>query len=295
MGLGRTAVFVAGALLVSAGIAAALPTDSLTGADPFAIEPRPTAPPLLRIGDFDQLFGSDLEPVEADEPAPATITELDISDSVSIAVADVESGASVSVGDGQFTTASVVKVALVAALWVSSGGELSSTEQALAESAITVSDNAATTQLLRTVGGSAGLNNFFAEWGLSNTQAPDGLEWGLTRTTAHDQLAMLRLIFEPNAVIDDAGRAYISDLMTRVVDEQRLGVTAAASDPELAALKAGYLQDSDTGQWHVGSIGRIYVNDEALLVAVLSTGSASYDDGVALIEDAVLKAVESIR
>jgi hypothetical protein len=214
----------------------------------------------------------------------------------SVAVLDVESGETLTygggtfdtaagggtfdtaAGGGTFDTASIVKVDILAALLTAQDGELTSTQQQLAAAMIERSDNAAATALFEQVGGVQGLTAYDATIGLNDTEV--AAAWGLTQTTASDQLLVLQA-----ALAFDTAR----DLMGRVVDTQRFGVSAAADDPADAVLKVGYLQRSATGLWDVTSIGEIVVGGRTYLVAVLSDGNATLEDGTTLV-DAVARA-----
>ncbi|CAM5414759.1 hypothetical protein STENM223S_05585 [Streptomyces tendae] len=89
------------------------------------------------------------------------------------------------------------------------------------------SDNDAATALWRVVGRAPGLDAANARLGLTRTVAD--ARWGLTRTTAVDRVTLLRRIFTPDSVVGDA-RAYVRELMERVVPEQAWGVPTLA-DP----------------------------------------------------------------
>lgn len=83
-------------------------------------------------------------------------------------------------------------------------------------------------------------------------------------------------------------------LMSNVIDSQSFGVSAAADDADDAALKVGYLQRSATGLWDVTSIGEIEADGHTYLVAVLSDGNATFDSGVALVDQVAEAVVEGL-
>lgn len=215
----------------------------------------------------------------------------------SVSVLDVDSGASLTYGDGSFDTASIVKVDILAALLAQhqeAGTELTATEQAQAAAMIEQSDNDAATALLEAVGGEVGLEAFNETIGLTGTDIGADGYWGLTQTTSADQVRLLQVVLGDDSVLTPDAQAYARSLMSNVVDTQVFGVSAAADDADDAVLKVGYLQRSATGLWDVTSIGEIESGGRTYLVAILSDGSASYDAGVTLVDEIARAAVSGM-
>ncbi|MGQ5227286.1 serine hydrolase [Streptomyces sp. MN3] len=211
---------------------------------------------------------------------------------VSAAALDLAGGQTYASGEGVFVTASVVKVDILTALLLTArdaGRELTATERAHAEAMIVRSDNDAATALWQVVGRAAGLDAANARLGLTRTVAD--ARWGLTRTTAADRVTLLRRIFAPDAVVEEASRAYVRELTERVVPEQAWGVPALADPGTRWAVKNGWLPRDATGLWVVNSTGCVTVSGRAYAVAVLSDGHASMADGVARVEEAARDAV----
>lgn len=118
-------------------------------------------------------------------------------------------------------------------------------------------------------------------FGLSATTVGTDGYWGVTETTAGDQLTLLRTVLDPDGPLGAARSAYLAGLMADVVDGQDWDVGAAGRGGESVVLKNGWDIEGDV--WNVNSVGRI--GDDVTL-AVLSTGSATQADGVALVERA---------
>lgn len=231
-------------------------------------------------------------PVTAAVPTTAALDAIATDARFSVSVLDVDTGESLSYGSGAFDTASIVKVDILAALlWQhqQAGTTLSTSELALASAMIERSDNGAATTLFEAVGGEDGLESFNDLVGLESTDVGSDGNWGLTQTTADDQVRLLEVVLGDGALLTPTSQALARGLMSDVVDGQRFGVVAAADDADAAALKVGYLQRSTTGLWDVTSIGEIEAGGHTYLVAVLSNGSTTFDDGVALV-DAVARA-----
>ncbi|WP_073933679.1 serine hydrolase [Streptomyces sp. CB02400] len=213
---------------------------------------------------------------------------------VSVAVLAPDSGESASYGGGAFDTASIVKVDVLAALLLQAqdaGRTLTAEEKTYAAAMIENSDNDSTSALWRAIGTADGLDAANERFGLTGTAGGDGPLWGLTQTTAADQVALLRQVFDAEgSQLDDASRAYVRELMERIAVGQRWGVSAAADGAEWA-LKNGWLRRSTTGLWVVNSIGRVTAGGHGYLVAVLSRGSATQEEGIALAEAAARAAV----
>ncbi|MEU8952233.1 serine hydrolase [Streptomyces sp. NPDC048489] len=203
--------------------------------------------------------------------------------------------------DVTYDTASIIKVDILAALLLraqDAGRRLTAAERAEAEPMIRDSDNAAANALWREIGRAPGLEAANKRLGLTETEGGSGTRWGLTRTTVSDQIRLLRAVFGTGAHahagtggLNQESRTYVRTLMAGVADEQAWGVSAAADAGW--ALKNGWLQRSTTGLWDVNSVGRIVVGGHHYLVAVLSDGSTSMKDGVALVEGAARAALAS--
>ncbi|MFE4372029.1 serine hydrolase [Streptomyces sp. NPDC056835] len=230
---------------------------------------------------------------------------------LSVAVYDLAGGGEWASGeDRTYVTASVVKVAVCAALLLrtrDSGRWLTADEERLAAAMIERSDNEAATTLRAAAGGVAGLDAAHARLGMTRTSAAPA--WGLTRTTTRDQLTLLKAVFadadstapaspdgrpgldgsrgiDGRRGLDGKSRRYLAGLMGRVVPGQDWGISAAATDNDWA-LKNGWLPRSDSGLWVVHSVGRV----RNCLVAVLSDGHTEKDAGIARVEEAAVSAV----
>ncbi|MCF2128946.1 class A beta-lactamase-related serine hydrolase [Strepomyces sp. STD 3.1] len=224
------------------------------------------------------------------------MASVPVADCVEVAVAglDPETGVGAAHGAGAFETASIVKVGILAALLLrarDAGRALTVAERAHAVAMVERSDNDSASALWRAIGGAQGLDAANERFGLTGTAGGEGTLWGLTRTTAVDQVALLRQLFvaEGSELSTDA-RAYVTGLMGRITDGQRWGVSAAA-DGSAWALKNGWLRRSTTGLWVVNSVGRVTSDGHDRLVAVVSRGSATLAEGIALVEAAARAAV----
>ncbi|WP_399883007.1 serine hydrolase [Streptomyces sp. BBFR51] len=241
-----------------------------------------------------------VEPVvDRDERLTAAMASVDVADGaeVSLAVLDPDSGESASYGTGAFDTASIVKVDILAALLLGAqdaGRSLTAEEKTYAVAMIENSDNDSASALWRAIGTADGLDAANERFGLTGTAGGDGPLWGLTQTTAADQVALLRQVFvADDSELSEASRAYVRGLMGRIADDQRWGVSAAADGTggTAWALKNGWLRRSTTGLWVVNSIGRVESGGHGYLVAVVSRGSGTQAEGVALTEAAARAAV----
>ncbi|MFJ3233851.1 serine hydrolase [Streptomyces sp. NPDC086787] len=229
---------------------------------------------------------------------------------VAAAVLDLKGGGrspSVYGDNARYDTASIVKVDILATALLQAqdaGHGLGKKEREQAEVMIRRSDNDAANALWREIGQAPGLAAGNKRLGLNRTKGGDGATWGLTRTTAADQIRLLRDVFDTRKAarpgsteLNKSSRAYIRNLMGRIAADQSWGVSAASGKGY--ALKNGWLQRSANGLWDVNSIGRVTTGKgkgkHQYLVAVLSNGSASMKDGVALVERAAKVAVSAQR
>ncbi|MGW0996907.1 serine hydrolase [Streptomyces sp. NPDC002520] len=204
--------------------------------------------------------------------------------------------------DTPYDTASIVKVDILATALLQaqdSGHPLTARERTQAEAMIKHSDNAAANALWRKIGRAPGLDAANKRLGLADTQGGPGPKWGLTRTTASDQIRLLRAVFDSGPTtraaaapaLDADSRTYLRTQMSGIAPEQSWGVSAATDSRW--ALKNGWLQRNTTDLWDVNSVGRITKGGHRYLVAVLSDGSKSMPEGVALVERATRAAVTS--
>ncbi|MFF3404429.1 serine hydrolase [Streptomyces sp. NPDC002659] len=214
---------------------------------------------------------------------------------VSVAVQKLETSDQALYGDQAYDTASIVKVDILAALLLQAQEarrSLAAQERAYATAMIKISDNVATTALWRAIGGAAGLDAVNKRLGLTETMAGKNGNWGLTQTTAKDQLRLLQQVFGSDAVLSKAARDYIQELMGDVADGQDWGISTAGSH---TALKNGWLPRSTTGMWDVNSIGRVRVDRQDYLIAVLSDGNRTQAEGIARIEAAARAVASAIH
>ncbi|MFI6240562.1 serine hydrolase [Micromonospora sp. NPDC050795] len=217
---------------------------------------------------------------------------------LAVAALDRQGTASVTVGAKRFETASIVKVNILAALLLRQnppGKALSSGTRRLAEAMIVSSDNDAAVALWQRIEGSRGLNAANRELGLRETK-PNS-HWGLTTTTVGDQLRLLTALTSPTGPLTPQDRTFIMGLMTKVIPEQRWGVTAArAPGGRSEYVKNGWdTADVDGGRWLVNSIGRIVEADHDWLIAVLSDHHVSQKEGIRVVEKAATYVLKELR
>ncbi|WP_406710761.1 serine hydrolase [Streptomyces edwardsiae] len=254
-------------------------------------------PAAVRTADREDAVESATEAaVDRDAVLAAAMERVDVADGaeVSVAVLETGSGEGASYGAGVFDTASVVKVDVLAALLLraqDAGRAPTAEERTYATAMIENSDNDATSALWRSIGTAEGLDAANERFGLTDTAGGDGPLWGLTQTTADDRIRLLRQVFvAQGSRLSEASRAYARELMGRIAAGQRWGVSAAA-DGAGWALKNGWLRRGTTGLWVINSIGRVTAGGHDYLVAALSRGSATREEGIALTEAAARAAV----
>ncbi|MGC8498776.1 MAG: serine hydrolase [Acidimicrobiales bacterium] len=122
-------------------------------------------------------------------------------------------------------TASLVKIDILATLLHEAevgGHPLSARQQRLATSMIEDSSNPAASVLWAQAGGRDAVAAFDQAVGM--TQTIPSWSWGAIATTPRDQLRLLRVITQPNALLGPAARAFEGSLMAQVVGFERFGV-----------------------------------------------------------------------
>jgi beta-lactamase class A len=209
------------------------------------------------------------------------------------AVYDIATGQMWSLGQGQpQAEASIVKVnileALLAELHHHHTG-LSEGDRSLARQMIEDSDNSAATSLWTAVGGADGIRSFNAAVGLAHTSPSLCVDcpgfpwpgWGLSTTTPADQIALLRELVKPNALLTSADRSYALRLMENVTDLQRWGVSGGVPPQATVALKNGWLPlDDSDNDWQINSVGWVSGSGRNYLMAVLTTGNPTEQYGI---------------
>jgi hypothetical protein len=181
-----------------------------------------------------------------------------------------------------YDSASVVKVAVVAALLVSArdaGRSLTAIETGWARAAVTRSDNEATSALWTRIGRGPGLRAFLGRAGMSNTVPGPGPRWGLTQITVEDELTLLRLVTR-GGLLHPQDRVFLRELMTSVVPDQRWGVPVGAPRAAEVGNKNGWLARETRG-WRVHSVGWVQDDDRTYDLVLLSDRNATFEVGVA--------------
>ncbi|MGW5333472.1 serine hydrolase [Streptomyces bauhiniae] len=190
-----------------------------------------------------------------------------------------------------YDSASTVKVTVLAALlWDAQKHNryLTGTETSLATAMITKSDNTATSKLWKQLGVTK-VKGFLTAAGMSKTTPGANGYWGLTQINVTDEQKLLKLVTAKNSVLSDNSRAYILDLMGKVVPSQRWGTPAGAPSTVSVHVKNGWLQRSTHG-WRVHSLGTFNGGGHDYTITVLTQDNSTMDYGVTTIQN-VAKAV----
>lgn len=183
------------------------------------------------------------------------------------------------VPDHKYHMASTVKVSILAGLLVKQNGNLTDHQKKLAKQMIEASDNDATNKLFKALGGQAGLQSTFNEFGMSNSSANES--WGLSTTTPRDQVKLLNNIFYKSSLLTANSRDYINELMSNVDADQNWGISASSNH---YALKNGWLENGRE-KWIVNSIGCIKNDDgTSYTIAIYSDHNQSMQSGEDVIE-----------
>jgi hypothetical protein len=184
-------------------------------------------------------------------------------------------------------TASIVKVDILATLLrqrMDTDTLLSSRDEELAETMIEDSDNDSATSLWDEVGQNKAISTFDQLAGLTQTHPGTDGYWGLTTTTAADQVQLLKAVALPGTVLDAPSRAYELGLMEDIASGENWGVSAGPTAETTVALKNGWLPLKGNGDWQVNSIGAVDGNGRDYLVAVLTRGYATEQEGIDTIQ-----------
>ncbi len=190
-----------------------------------------------------------------------------------------------------FDSASVVKVTILGALLCKVEDQhryLTATEAARARSMITRSDNTAASALWVELGRSY-LQHFLDVAGMTHTVLGPGRLWGLTQITASDQVVLLRLLLNGNAVLGPSSRSYALRLMAEVIPAQRWGVPAGTPTGLAVHVKNGWLPLATHG-WRIHSIGCFTGHGGGYSIVVLTQDNPTMAYGIATIQ-AIARAI----
>ena len=159
------------------------------------------------------------------------------------------------------------------------------------------SDNDAAVRLWKAVGNGPAISAFNEAIGMESTEVPHWEAFGRVKTTPHDQLILLNQLLpnSVNSLLSNAQRRYLLTLLDHVVSDQRWGVSGGMPSGATADLKNGWVPLDGMGvpDWQVNSAGWVHGGGVNFLLAVMTTGNANKEYGVATI-DGVAKIVEQV-
>ncbi len=183
--------------------------------------------------------------------------------------------------------ASIMKVDILATLLSEAQAQnvatLPQDQQDLAQQMIEDSNDDDAQDLWDFEGGSSAVSAFDAKVGMSDTAPNVEGYWGLSTTTAADQVTLLRKVAFPNSLLDDTSRSYELSLMTNVNPSQAWGISSGPTAGVMVAIKNGWLPNDD-GIWQVNSIGWVSGAGRDYVIAVLTNGDPTEEDGIQTIQ-----------
>ena len=259
---------------------------TVQGLPPAAPTPKPTPTPTPSVADPSPPPAKPEATIVADrveDRVRARLRQISERAHVAVSVRDKESESAFNYGSDRFPTASLVKVHLVALmLWRADQARtgLTAAQSSDAELMLVRSDNDAANRAYTALGGPAGIEQGLEEaYGSSRIQVGEGFRWGHSMTRPRAVVALLDEVLDPD---HETTYALMRDTMSRVVPEQRWGVSALADPGTTVRLKVGWVKDP--GGWVVNSSGRVFVDDEPVLISVMTDRNVSLEDGIATIE-----------
>ncbi|MFI7295556.1 serine hydrolase [Streptomyces sp. NPDC050121] len=184
-----------------------------------------------------------------------------------------------------YDSASVVKVTVLSALlWDAQKTHraLTSREKSLATAMITKSDNASTSTLWKQLGPTR-IRNFLTAAKMTQTKPGANGYWGLTQITVTDEQKLLNLLTAKNAVLTDASRAYVNQLMGQVISSQRWGTPYGRPAGVTWHVKNGWLSRATNG-WRVHSVGTFKGGGHDYSMTVLTHGNSTMNYGITTIQ-----------
>jgi hypothetical protein len=160
------------------------------------------------------------------------------------------------------------------------GVGLTAAQRRDAEQMLIRSENDPATRTYAALGGAAGIERGLEQaFGSARIQVGEQFRWGHSTTRPRAVVALLDEVLDTD---HDTPYELLQNAMSRVVPEQRWGVSALADKGSTVQTKAGWVQDPDG--WVVNSSGRVLVDDAPVLISVMTDRNATLDQGIATIE-----------
>ena len=160
------------------------------------------------------------------------------------------------------------------------GVELTAAQRSDAEQMLIRSENDPANRAYAALGGPVGIEDGLKQaFGSARIQVGEQFRWGHSMTRPRAVVTLLADVLDA-----DQKRTYglMQNAMSRVVPEQRWGVSALADKGSRVRVKVGWVEDP--GGWIVNSSGRVLVDDEPVLISVMTDRNATLDHGIATIE-----------
>jgi hypothetical protein len=205
---------------------------------------------------------------------------------VSVALLPLEAGPIFELNpEEHFSLASLAKLyILVAYLAGLERQELDLTEDELflVEFMITISDNYSADLLWESIGANEGLQAYLEAQELAVPLFNEGADWGTIGSTA-GEIALLLQGLDAGRLVSEGHRDLAFDLLSRVVSDQRWGVSAGTDDATMVWLNNGWYPDEY--RWRVNSAGLVRSDDgsQAYVLVILTDGQP-HEYGIETIE-----------
>jgi beta-lactamase class A len=199
--------------------------------------------------------------------------------------------------DALAPTGSVAKVLVVGAALRKARGQgtaLTVAQKEQARLAITQSDNTSASALYEYIGGHAAVADLAADLGMTATaKARVADDWGTTLTTPGDLVTMMSRLVQGTEALHAGDRAYLLDLMGKVVSPQRWGVGSVWSATVKVRMKNGWMAVDNP--WVINSVGDVRGAGRDYCLAIMQRAQPTQRAGMdraSAIGRAVFKALD---
>jgi hypothetical protein len=217
---------------------------------------------------------------------------------IGVSVLDRRSGARWAYRDDALVrTGSVAKVLVVGAALRKARGQgtaLTTAQKNQARLAITQSDNTSASALYTYIGGHAAVADLAADLGMTATaKAPAADHWGTTLTTPGDLVTMMSRLVQGTKALHANDRAYLLDLMGKVVSSQRWGVGSVWSSTVKVRMKNGWMAVDNP--WVINSVGDVRGAGRDYCLAIMQRAQPDQRSGMdraSAVGRAVFKALD---
>lgn len=156
--------------------------------------------------------------------------------------------------------------------------EMSEEVRSQLEASLGKSDNVSTQALFQSLGDvsdqqAAYLNETYSRLGITSTHSEG--DWGINLTNTKDQVLIARAVNDDVDWVNAEQLDIVRNIMVATDESQLWGVGAVSQEmgADYVLCKNGWIQDEDTGQWYINTMGIVNVHNRRYAISALNFGA----------------------